>query len=100
MLTKTDLSAIQKMLNSSTKEIKTDIAVLKKGVNNLEVGQKKHSEEIKDLSNEFVKTNELIKRGFAEVVGLVSPGFTVYEEKISNHEFRITHLEKITFKSN
>lgn len=101
MLTKTDLSAIQKMLNSSTKEIKTDIAGLKKSVSNIEVGQRKHSEQIGDLSNKTgtltTKIDNLsrdMKRGFGEVIDLISPAFTGHERILGKHEVRITNLEK------
>lgn len=56
---------------------------------------------IKSIVSNEVNTLRLeMDRNTKDLTELILAGFTTHEPMLSNHEKRITNLEKITFKSN
>lgn len=72
MLTKGDLQAIKTIVKDEVRDIRTDLVALRSDMD----------KNTKDLTD------------------LILAGFSTHEPMLSNHEKRITNLEKVTFKSN
>lgn len=57
-------------------------------------------EDLKILLNKLDVTNKTIQENTKDLTDLILAGFSTHDPILSNHEQRITHLEKTTYKAN
>ena len=100
MLSKSDLLAIKTIVKDEISGVKKEVSGLKDDVSGLKNEFSSLRDDVSGLKDDVTSLKTEMKKNNDELIELITIGFNLQHTNFSDHEQRISKLEKHTFKSN